>query len=88
MRKPGKSLTCAGLLAVATTAPAGSGVELLKSTVDGGGGRSAGGTLTLTGTIGQPDAGTLTGGALSLQGGFWAASGSDFIFKDGFEDEG
>src|SRR5216683_1977715 len=40
-------------------------------TVDGGGGTSSGGSFTLTGTIGQPDAGTLSGGNYTLQGGFW-----------------
>jgi hypothetical protein len=42
------------------------------STIDGGGGRSTGGTYSLTGTIGQPDAGTMSGGRYSLTGGFWA----------------
>src|SRR3989454_12065313 len=42
-------------------------------TVDGGGGTSSGGSFTLTGTIGQPDTETLSGGNYSLQGGFWPA---------------
>jgi hypothetical protein len=41
-------------------------------TVDGGGGTSSGGAYSLSGTIGQPDAGTLSGGSFTLQGGFWA----------------
>lgn len=41
------------------------------STIDGGGGASTGGTFSVTGTIGQPDAGTMTGGNYSLSGGFW-----------------
>lgn len=40
-------------------------------TIDGGGGTSSGGGYTLSGTIGQPDAGTLSGGNFTLQGGFW-----------------
>ena len=40
-------------------------------TIDGGGGTSTGGVYSLTGTIGQPDAGTMTGGNFSLDGGFW-----------------
>jgi len=40
-------------------------------TIDGGGGTSSGGNFTLTGTIGQPDAGTMTGGSYTLEGGFW-----------------
>ena len=37
--------------------------------VDGGGGTSAGGNFTLDGTIGQPDAGKLTGGDFAVEGG-------------------
>ena len=40
--------------------------------VAGGGGTSSGGTYSLTGTIGQPDAsGAMTSGGYSLTGGFW-----------------
>ena len=42
------------------------------STIDGGGGVSSGGDYTLSGTIGQPDAGTMSGGAYLLAGGFWS----------------
>lgn len=42
-------------------------------TVDGGGGESTGGSYQLAGTIGQADAGTLTGGNFSVEGGFWTA---------------
>ncbi len=41
------------------------------STIDGGGGTSTGGVFTVTGTIGQPDAGTMSGGNFTLVGGFW-----------------
>lgn len=40
-------------------------------TVDGGGGTSTGGDYTVSGTIGQPDAGMMSGGNYSLIGGFW-----------------
>lgn len=40
-------------------------------TVNGGGGQSTGGSYTLTGTAGQPDAGVISGGAYTLRGGFW-----------------
>jgi hypothetical protein len=41
--------------------------------VAGGGGTSSGGTYSVSGTIGQPDAGpTLTGGSYSVTGGFWS----------------
>jgi hypothetical protein len=39
--------------------------------VDGGGGTSTGGVYSVTGTIGQPDAGTMSGGNFTLEGGFW-----------------
>jgi hypothetical protein len=42
------------------------------STMDGGGGTSTGGLYSVTGTIGQPDAGTMSGGNYTLQGGFWS----------------
>jgi hypothetical protein len=40
-------------------------------TIDGGGGTSSGGVYAVSGTIGQPDAGVMSGGAYSLVGGFW-----------------
>jgi len=41
-------------------------------TVDGGGATfSTGGAYSLGGTIGQADAGALSGGTYSLRGGFW-----------------
>jgi hypothetical protein len=46
--------------------------SVLWFSVDGGSGASGGGRFSLSGTIGQPDAGTLTGGSFTLQGGFWA----------------
>lgn len=40
-------------------------------TIDGGGGTSSGGSYSVSGTIGQPDAGSMSGGAYTLVGGFW-----------------
>jgi len=46
--------------------------EITRSTIDGGGAmRSAGDTFELSGTIGQSDAGSMTGGSFDLSGGFW-----------------
>lgn len=42
------------------------------STIDGGGGTSTGGVYSVSGTIGQPDAGAMSGGNYSLTGGFWS----------------
>jgi len=41
-------------------------------TIDGGGGTSTGGVYTVSGTIGQPDAGSMSGGNYTLTGGFWS----------------
>ena len=47
-------------------------VEINRFTIDGGGDMfSVGGGFELSGTIGQPDAGILSGGGLTLAGGFW-----------------
>jgi hypothetical protein len=43
------------------------------SKVSGGGGTSTGGNYSLTGTIGQPEAGgAMSGGNYSVTGGFWS----------------
>ena len=71
-------------------AQSGGDFEITKSTIDGGGGTSAGGDFSLTGTIGQADANPQksSGGEFSLAGGFWAnATIIDLIFKDSFESD-
>lgn len=40
-------------------------------TIDGGGTTSTGGPYALSGTIGQPDAGSMSGDDYRLGGGFW-----------------
>jgi len=58
--------------------------ELARSTIDGGGiMRSIGGAFDLSGTIGQPDAGVLSGGAFVLTGGFWFAEARTDCNSDG-----
>jgi hypothetical protein len=70
------SLSAAAAIAM-TTAPAHAQLSISWYTIDGGGGTSTGGAFTLTGTIGQPDAGAaLTAGGFSLSGGFWTGAGS------------
>src|SRR5262245_59360558 len=57
------------------------GYEIARWTVDGGGGSSAhAGSYTLSGTLGQPDAGTLNGGSYTLQGGFWGGGDRIRVF--------
>jgi hypothetical protein len=41
------------------------------ASADAGGGRSTGGVLWVSGTIGQADAGPLSGGDFRVEGGFW-----------------
>jgi hypothetical protein len=65
----------AAFLVISSKLPAQSGgpYDLSWYTIDGGGGTSSGGAYTLSGTIGQPDAGgPMTGGSYSLVGGFWS----------------
>jgi len=68
-----KTFLTAGLATFTTLALAQS-YSIGWFTLDGGGGPSAGGSFSLNGTIGQPDAGTMSGGNYSLAGGFWGAS--------------
>ena len=49
-------------------------LEIPWYSIDGGGGTSEGGQFSVAGTIGQHDAGAMTGGGFSLAGGFWADS--------------
>ena len=55
---------------VAANGPTG-GYVLDWWTADGGGRTSQGGTYAVSGTVGQPDAGQLSGGTYDLTGGFW-----------------
>ena len=53
------------------------GYDLSWWTVDGGGATfSTGSSYSLGGTIGQPDAGTSSGGTYTLAGGFWPGTES------------
>jgi hypothetical protein len=65
-----RSLRIAALLALSPAVLAGD-YAIDWSTIDGGGSTSTGGVYTVSGTIGQPDAGTMSGGNYTLQGGFW-----------------
>jgi hypothetical protein len=52
-------------------AQSGGGFDLSWSKIAGGGGTSTGGVYAVSGTIGQPDAGAMSGGNYTHQGGFW-----------------
>ena len=64
-------LCLAGALALAPLTHAQS-YDIAWWTMDGGGGSSTGGVFAVTGTIGQPDAGPMSGGTYTLSGGFWS----------------
>jgi hypothetical protein len=70
----------------AATAQTGGPYDLTWNTFDGGGGTSAGGVFSVTGTIGQHDATVMmaNGGNFTLAGGFWA-SGGLLCFVDLFD---
>jgi hypothetical protein len=73
-----------GIAALTTFASVGfCDCQIVWSTIDSGGGTSAGGQYALTGTIGQPDAGYSAAGDYELPGGFWP--GGPLCFVD-FED--
>jgi hypothetical protein len=58
-------------------AQSGGGYDLSDNVIAGGGATfSTGGAYELGGTIGQADAGTLTGGVFAVHGGFWSVTGA------------
>jgi hypothetical protein len=67
-------LTTVGLAAALWSVPSiraqSYSIDVFK--ISGGGGTSTGGVYIVSGTIGQPDAGAMTGGNYSLTGGFWS----------------
>ena len=66
-----KSMIVTATLLLATAVARAQDYDLSRHTIDGGGGTSSNGTFSLSGTIGQPDAGAaLTSGTWSLTGGF------------------
>ena len=70
-RIPSSFAWLAGLLLLPITCLAGN-YSIDWFTVAGGGARSTGGVYSVTGTMGQSDAGAMSGGAYALTGGFWA----------------
>ena len=74
-RQP-KALLCGTLLAtwIPVQGVQAQGFAIDWFTMDGGGGISTGGAYSLSGTIGQPDAGSLTAASFKVEGGFWAAA--------------
>jgi len=67
-----KRIGAAAFAVGAIAASAQAGITIDWYTIDGGGGTSSAGTLSVSGTLGQHDAGVLTGGGFTVKGGFWA----------------
>ncbi|MEE8526903.1 MAG: hypothetical protein V3T72_23460 [Thermoanaerobaculia bacterium] len=61
------------VLVIAFGSPVTAQQEVPWWTVDGGGQTSSGGSFEVTGTIGQPDAGEMSGGTSTVSGGFWSS---------------
>ncbi len=58
--------------AATVQAQSGAPYEITQSVISNGGGTSGGGTYSVTGTVGQSLAGTISsGGQISVRGGFW-----------------
>jgi len=72
-RRLRRSLAIIGVLGLSASAVPAQDFSIDWHTIDGGGGMSAGGNFSLSGTLGQPDANArpMTGGEFSLTGGFW-----------------
>jgi hypothetical protein len=66
--------SCGALLFLAS--PSAAQVAIPIYTIDGGGGRSTGGAVVLSATIGQFDSGAMSGGTFTLGGGFWGGGGA------------
>lgn len=85
MKKKKIVLLCiVGVCLGGVIAPAMASIQVMELgwfTVDGGGGHSINGDYSVTGTIGQPDAGSMSGGRYTLVGGFWGGVVPDQITK-------
>lgn len=75
LRQPRRALLALAVILLAaawspTMAQVGGPYDLRWGSIDCGGGSSAGGTIVLFATVGQPDAGSASGGAYKIDGGF------------------
>src|SRR5689334_23427049 len=66
------SVLALSLLLFAATSASAQSYSIDWYTIDGGGGTSTGGVYSVSGTIGQADAGPMSGGNFTLEGGFWS----------------
>jgi hypothetical protein len=73
------ALACCIVMMAALVTPARAYDPIWYSVDSGGLMGSVGGAYRLSGTIGQHDAGTLTGGSFTLRGGFWHGGGAPSV---------
>ena len=82
-------LVVIAVAASSATGQSGGDFRISRSVVAGGSGTAAAGDFGSDQTLGQADAGRLSGGAFVVKGGFWAEQTEalpPLIFADGFED--
>jgi hypothetical protein len=66
-----KATVLAGLISLTVSISYAQTYSIDWYSIDGGGGTSTNSQYVLSGTIGQPDAGRMSGGGFTLDGGFW-----------------
>ena|SRR5579859_3681740 len=71
MRSAARLLVLAGLVTSVTFYAVAQSYNISWYKIAAGGGTSTNGTYSLSGTIGQPDAGHMAGGNYAIDGGFW-----------------
>ena len=62
--------------------------DMSWNTLDGGGGWSYGDLFSMAGTVGQPDAGLMSGGGFEMFGGFWKGVGPETACQADFDRDG
>ncbi|MCP3902056.1 MAG: hypothetical protein GY715_00345 [Planctomycetes bacterium] len=78
-------LACTFVAALASAAAA-QDLSMDWFTCDGGGSTSTGGTLEISGSIGQHDSGEIAGGTYVMTGGFWV--GMEPVCREDLNDNG
>lgn len=69
------SLVCGAALSALLCGTALAQYSIDWCTVDGGGGSASGGSYSVSGTVGQPDAGDMVNAPYAGAGGFWSVLG-------------
>jgi hypothetical protein len=79
--KAGKAvLVAAALLLLTSTVLAGSGIEITRHVIGGGGGHSEMGHYVVDATVGQAVVGTFSAAPYELCAGFWCGMGEYIVY--------